>query len=175
MHLADREVLWLRSHHPAGWHGAYEEQKAEWPEWARLLRGQVGGRWPSGAPRLKRGTRNPDQLVSGIDPRGPMSSNQRKHPRFKARFDALCSSGREEGAGVLVDLSYSGAQLDEASIQPEIGTQVRLYVFVQPVSPFELVGQVVRQSADGFAIEYTVDSPEVRGLVDDVAAIVAAA
>jgi hypothetical protein len=49
---------------------------------------------------------------------------------------------------------------------------VRLYVFVQPVSPFELIGDVVRRGPRSFAIEYTVDSPEVRRLVDDVAAIV---
>ncbi len=99
--------------------------------------------------------------------------NRRKHPRFKARFDTLCSSGRQEGAGVLVNISYSGARLEDASLQPELGTTLRLYVFVQPVSPFELEGEVVRVYDGGFAIEYSLESPEVRRLVDDVAAIVA--
>jgi hypothetical protein len=97
---------------------------------------------------------------------------QRKHPRFKARFDTLCSSGRKEGTGILVDVSYSGARLEETSLAPDLGTVVCLYVFVQPVSPFELIGHVVRRGPSSFAIEYTVDSPEVRRLVDDVAAIV---
>ena len=102
------------------------------------------------------------------------STNRRKHPRFRARFDALCALGRQEGAGVLVDISYSGAHLEEASIQPELGTHVRLYIFVQPVSPFELEGEVVRLTGTGFAIEYSLENPEIQRLVDDVAAIVAA-
>jgi hypothetical protein len=100
--------------------------------------------------------------------------DQRKNVRFKTRFDALYSTGPSEGAGVLADLSYSGARLDEVSHQPAIGTRVRLYVFIQPISPFELVGHVVRHTEKGFAIRYDVEETGVRRLVDDVAAIVAA-
>jgi hypothetical protein len=100
--------------------------------------------------------------------------DRRQHPRFRARFDALASAGRSEGAGILTDISYSGARLEESTLQPELGTKVRLYVFVRPVSPFELVGEVVRTSSAGFAIAYQIESPEVRRLVDDVAALVSA-
>ncbi len=100
--------------------------------------------------------------------------DNRKHPRFRTRFDTLCSSGREEGVGVLMDISYSGAHLEETSLRPPVGTEVRLYVFVQPVSPFELVGQVVRHTETGFAIEYSVETSENWRLVDEAAAIVAA-
>jgi hypothetical protein len=100
--------------------------------------------------------------------------DQRKDPRFRTRFDALYSLGRAEGAGVLVDLSYTGARLEEVSIWPPLDTKVRLYVFVQPVNPFELIGHVVRLTESGFAIEYEVEDPEVRRLVDDVSAIVSA-
>ena len=65
---------------------------------------------------------------------------RRKSPRFKARFDALYSSGAQEGAGVLAEISYAGVRLEESSIRPEIGTRVVLYIFVRPVQPFELVG-----------------------------------
>jgi hypothetical protein len=98
--------------------------------------------------------------------------DKRKQPRFKTRFDALYSDCEREGAGVLADISYSGARIENASLRPEVGTLVRFYVFVQPVLPFELVGHVVRITEDGFAIEYDVSDPEVRRLVDDVAAIV---
>jgi hypothetical protein len=98
--------------------------------------------------------------------------NKRKHPRFDTRFDALFSTGREEGAGVLVDISRSGARLEQSSLRPPIGSSVRLYVFVQPVSPFELIGTVVRSEDEGFSIAYDVESAEVRLLVDDVAALV---
>jgi len=98
---------------------------------------------------------------------------KRKDARFRTRFDALYSSGPTEGAGVLVDISYSGARVQEVSFWPAVGTQVRLYLFVQPIQPFELVGTVVRKTPDGFAISYEVSDPEIRRLVDDVAAIVA--
>lgn len=97
---------------------------------------------------------------------------KRKDTRFKTRFDVLYSGGPTEGAGVLVDISYSGARLESASWSPEVGADVRLYVFVQPVAPFELLGHVVRCTEGGFAIRYDVDDPEIRRLVDDVAAIV---
>lgn len=97
---------------------------------------------------------------------------QRGHPRYRTRFDTLCSSGREEGAGTLVDLSYTGARLEDASVRPALGTKVRLFVFVQPVAPFELSGQVVRHTERGFAIAFGSLEPEVARLVDDVAALV---
>ena len=99
---------------------------------------------------------------------------RRKEPRFKTRFDALYSDCKAEGAGVLTDISYCGARIEGASLRPELKTQVRLYVFVQPVLPFELIGHVVRLTEDGFAIECDVSDPEMRRLVDDVAAIVTA-
>ncbi len=51
-----------------------------------------------------------------------------------------------------------------------------MYVFVQPVAPFEIVGEVVRHSGDrSFALEFKALSPELRALVDNAAAIIAAA
>jgi hypothetical protein len=97
---------------------------------------------------------------------------KRKDTRFRTRFDVLYSGGPAEGAGVLVDISYSGARLEGASWCPDVGSAVRLYVFVQPVAPFELLGHVVRRTEGGFAIRYDVDDPEVRRLVEDVSAIV---
>ncbi len=99
--------------------------------------------------------------------------DKRKDTRFRTRFDALYSSGAQEGAGVLTDISYSGARVEDASMHPEIGTHVRLYIFLQPVAPFELEGEVVRADEAGFAVIYKVDDPETRRLVDDVAAMVA--
>ncbi len=101
------------------------------------------------------------------------TTNRRRSGRVRTRFDALYSAGQQEGAGILADISYSGAWIEDSSIQPELGTTVRIYVFIQPVSPFELVGTVARHSATGFAIEYKNLDPEVRRLVDDAAAIVA--
>ncbi|MCR9095598.1 MAG: PilZ domain-containing protein [bacterium] len=98
--------------------------------------------------------------------------DRRNHPRFRAKFDVLCSAGETEGAGTLVNISRSGARLDSASHVPEIGTKVRLYVFIQPVCPFELAGEVTRVDGTTFAIRYGNLDPEIGRLVDDVAALV---
>jgi hypothetical protein len=88
------------------------------------------------------------------------------------QFESLYSAGRAEGTGTLADISYSGAMIEGASMKPEIGKPLRVYIFVQPVAPFELVGTVVRHTEDGFAIEYPDASDEIRRFVDDASAIV---
>ena len=98
--------------------------------------------------------------------------DRRRSLRFRARFDTLISANAEEGAGVLAEISYSGARLDDASTQPPVGTKVTLYVFIQPVAPFELHGHVARITESGFAVMYELFDPEIRRLVDDVSAIV---
>lgn len=95
-----------------------------------------------------------------------------RDPRIATRFESLYSLGRSEGVGVLLDISYSGALFGETSIQPELGTEVRAFVFVQPIDPIPLAGRVVRHIENGFAIEYKDLDPEIRRLVDDASAIV---
>jgi len=98
--------------------------------------------------------------------------DRRQHPRFRTRFDALCSTGDREGAGALINISRSGACLGSVSALPELGAKVTLYIFIQPVCPFELSGEVVRHDGSTFAISYSNLDPEVGRLVDDVAALV---
>jgi hypothetical protein len=91
------------------------------------------------------------------------------------------TSGRFEVVGELVNISYSGALIEDTSMQPEIDTPVVLYLYLNPpgdfkaVSPFELKGHVARYSSTGFAIQFenTFD-PDVRRVVDDADAIMAA-
>ena len=98
----------------------------------------------------------------------------RRSPRFRTRFDALISDGNREGVGHLVEISYAGARLDGTSLRPPIGTRIQLFVFVQPVAPFQLSGRVTRHTETGFALEHELFDPEIRQLVDDVAALVEA-
>ena len=102
----------------------------------------------------------------------PETPNRRRAGRIQTRFESLYSAGRFEGTGILADVSYTGALIESASLKPEIGKPMRVYVFVQPVSPFELVGTVVRHTENGFAIEYPTLSEEARRFVDDASAIV---
>lgn len=101
---------------------------------------------------------------------------RRRGDRVSTALNAHYSSGPEDGIGVLANISYSGALIEGSSVQPAVGTKVRIYVFTEPVdpiapaSPYELLGRVVRHSSSGFAIEYEESDPEVCLLVDEAAA-----
>ena len=99
-------------------------------------------------------------------------SNRRRSARIKTRFESLYSAGRYEGAGVLSEISFSGARVEGASLKPELGKELRIYVFVQPVCPFEVIGRVVRHTEEGFAIEFDNLSDDVRRLIEDASAMV---
>ena len=101
--------------------------------------------------------------------------------RISIRLKVIGTSGRSEVVGVLTNISYSGALIEETSMQPEILTSCVLHVHLKPrdafrvVSPFELAGRTVRHSSTGFAIEFTDRSdPDVHRMVDDAAAILTA-
>ncbi len=101
--------------------------------------------------------------------------------RVSMRLEAYCSEDLFEVVGVLADISYSGALIEDTSMQPEIGAPIVLYLHLKPpgsdkaVSPFKLTGHVVRHSSTGFAIEYERNfDPDVHRMLSDAAAIVAA-
>jgi hypothetical protein len=102
----------------------------------------------------------------------PPSSEKRRDSRVPTRLETNYSSGREDGSGILANISYSGALLKETSSLPRIGSLVRVHILLSEHSHFVIVGQVVRHVEGGFAIEYSDLDPEVRRLVDDAAAIV---
>ena len=103
----------------------------------------------------------------------PAMVNKRRHVRFTTALNAHHSSDPGKGIGVLANISYCGALVEDSSMKPSVGSKVRVYVFVEPVdpiapaSPYELVGRVVRHSSSGFAIDYKDDDPEVRQLVNE--------
>jgi hypothetical protein len=100
--------------------------------------------------------------------------------RFSIPLEVYCSFERVEGTATLANISYTGALVEDSSIRPEIGTRIKLYVYLKPPrafeaeTPFELTGVVSRHSSDGFAVKFE-DSrdPDLRRMVDDAAAIVA--
>ena len=109
------------------------------------------------------------------------TTNKCRDDRIFIRLEAFYSFGRMEDEGMLADISYSGALIEGTTMQPEIGTHITLYVYLEPPSafnaatPFALDGHVVRHSSNGFAIEYKDNlDPDVRRMVGDAAAVVAA-
>jgi hypothetical protein len=99
-----------------------------------------------------------------------LPSDKRRGARIRTRFETAYSAGREEGTGILAEISCSGALLTQASLQPRLGSKVRVHVLLS--EPFEVAGKVVRHVEGGFAIEYADVSPELRRLIDDAAAVV---
>ena len=109
------------------------------------------------------------------------TTTKRRGDRFPAPLKVYCSFERVEGTATLVNISYSGVLLEHTTMRPEIGTPIKLYLYLKPPSaftaaaPFELAGHVVRHSTNGFAIAYEDNlDPDVRRMVDDAAAILTA-
>jgi hypothetical protein len=113
------------------------------------------------------------------------TTDKRRGDRISIRLEAYLSEDLYEDlyevVGTLTNISYSGALIEDTSMQPEIGTPCALYLYLEPsgafnaVSPFKLTGSIVRPSSTGFAIEFTDRfDPDVRRLVDDAAAILTA-
>ncbi len=108
------------------------------------------------------------------------TTNRRPDKRFPTGLEVFYYARRVDAVGVLANISYSGALIEDTRVRPKIGTFVVIYVHLEPPSafaaatPFELAGHVVRHSSNGFAIEYEDNhDPDVRRMVDDAAEIVA--
>jgi hypothetical protein len=108
------------------------------------------------------------------------TTSDRRADRFPIPLKVYCSYERVEGVASLVNISYSGALLENTDMRPEIGTRIKLYLHLKPPraneasKPSELAGIVIRHSSDGFAIVFEhYQDPDVRRVVDDAAALVA--
>ncbi len=108
------------------------------------------------------------------------TTNRRPDKRIPTGLGAFYYARRAEAVGVVANISYSGALIEDTRLRPKIGGFVVLYVDLEPPSafeaatPFELTGHVVRHSTNGFAIAHEDNrDPDVRRMVDDAAAIVA--
>ena len=109
------------------------------------------------------------------------TTNERRADRFAAPLKVYCSFERVEGIASLTNVSYTGALLEDTPMRPEVGTRIQLYVHLKPpcaieaAAPSKLIAIVVRHSSNGFAVKFE-DShnPDLRRMVDDAAAIVAA-
>ncbi len=92
--------------------------------------------------------------------------NQRHSRRIKTWFLTLHSSGRDDGDGFIIDISDSGALVEEVTSSPSIGTRVRLLVRLPDQAEFELIGQVVRLTESGFGVEFEKHYPILHNLID---------
>ncbi len=109
------------------------------------------------------------------------TTDKRRCDRISIRLEVYFSEDLHEVVGTLTDISYSGALIEDTSMQPAIGTPCALYLHLEPsgdfnaVSSIKLTGRVVRHISTGFAIEYNHHFDlDIRQLVDDAAAILTA-
>jgi hypothetical protein len=84
------------------------------------------------------------------------NEDQRATVRHRIEFEVVYNAGREEGIGVLADISTSGALIEDVSLQPKLGAEVQLHLILYgDDGPVRLSGQVIRHTPAGFALEIT--------------------
>lgn len=82
-------------------------------------------------------------------------TRRRRGARVRVRHPAFFETPECKGSAVVREISYSGARLEADAPLPPVRATVRLYVWpAGQAEPFELVGAVVGQREDGFAVEY---------------------
>ena len=101
--------------------------------------------------------------MSGTDDQG---RERRAAPRFRDRFKVLFRTDEEQGSGTLHDISMGGACVEGASIPLKPGTRVRLEFAPRPdCLPVEVRAEVVRETKNGFAVEFSVLDPRLKRLL----------
>ena len=99
---------------------------------------------------------------------GYQRKEQRRAPRTNIGMDLLCSSGRDEGTAMLVNLSSSGALLDPAALRPAVGNSVTIRFPTISKEEFPaLPTVVVRHTPDGFAVKFRIYLPIISRLIDE--------
>ena len=91
---------------------------------------------------------------------------RRAQPRTKIGLDVLCSSGREEGTAILKHLTVSAALLEPATIRPTVGDSVTIRLQAESdEEPDLLRTTVVRQTPNGFAVEFSVPFSVIHHII----------
>ena len=94
------------------------------------------------------------------------TEEHRRAPRISIGVDLLCSSGRDEGRAVLVNLSPSGALLEAATLRPEVGSSVSILFPTTSIEELRILATVVvRHAPNGFAVKFRVFLPLITRLM----------
>lgn len=94
------------------------------------------------------------------------SAERRSEPRTKVGLAVVFSFGLERAQATLKDLSTSGALLEPASICPEVGEIVTLFLDDGlHEEPESVRTEVVRRTSDGFAVAFCLPCSIVNDIV----------
>jgi hypothetical protein len=98
--------------------------------------------------------------------------NRRQEGRLFTSYDCVLAGIRQRASGRVADISHQGALIDGTQAIPVRGELVGL-TFPHGEKPVLLIGWVTRHVEHGFAIEFDHLDERARGLIDDLAALVA--
>jgi len=94
------------------------------------------------------------------------STERRNEPRTKVGLDVVFSFGLDRARATLRDLSASGALLEPASICPEVGDIVTLFLEGGlDEEPESVHTEVVRHTKEGFAVAFCLPCSIVNDIV----------
>lgn len=83
------------------------------------------------------------------------SAPRRVAPRVEISLPVAVELGNSCDAGVLTDISLSGARLERTGVRPTLGEQVRLTFSLDEGQSFEVVARVVRVvEPTGYAVQF---------------------
>jgi hypothetical protein len=102
----------------------------------------------------------------------PRKTERRESNRVIANFECLCTGFKRKGTSLVVDLSETGALLEEASFVPVRGELVGIAIEIAAGESGLLIGWVTRHTDNGFAVEFDESSSETQRLVREIGAIV---
>lgn len=83
-----------------------------------------------------------------------MTADSARQERRPASNEVAFSVGREEGIGRLNDISISGALLEHTTSKPAPEAVIQLHVLRDDAPPVDLPAEVVRHTANGFAVRF---------------------
>lgn len=118
----------------------------------------------------------PDAPVTGIKEMGASAggpahqgSNRRIAQRFRIRGPVHLQTEFDETWGTLADISVTGARIEEVSQRLKPGTRLRaMFCLIEGCVPVKVDAAVVRETEDGFAIEFIQPEPRLRRVIQAV-------
>ena len=92
---------------------------------------------------------------------------QRREERKTVNIPATVLVGEAALPAMILDLSASGARIEDCEQRPEEGTRIRLkFCFFEGADPQTLRGEVVRKTnTGGFAVEFQGLEPRTKGIL----------
>jgi hypothetical protein len=105
------------------------------------------------------------ELVRSLATTCPPESTgpHRVAPRFALTIPVAVECGSLCDAGVLSDISLSGARLEQTGLRPSVGSEVTLVFAFGDDQPFEIAARVVRPTeGGGYAVQFEALDPRFK-------------